>query len=150
VGATAQDSSKQVEFLLCGITKEFLFPKNQDLHPGEDNTRKMAAALGWTITRGSLKPCDDCATGKAKQKNVPKVSKHLEATEDEPRVFLDITTVKSPKGGPNVTKPNWRILVDERTQLKFLDFYDAKNGMVEPTCERFQRWKDAGKEVRYL
>jgi hypothetical protein len=81
---------------------------------------------------------------------VPKVSAHQVTTADKPRVFLDITTVKSPPDGPRVTKPNWRIIVDERIQIKFSDFYETKNGMVEPTCQLFQRWKDAGKEVRFL
>jgi hypothetical protein len=40
--------------------------------------------------------------------------------------------------------------VDERTQMKFSDFFVSKNGMAEPTCELFQRWKDVGREVRYL
>jgi hypothetical protein len=119
-------------------------------HSGEENTRITAAELGWTIMRGMLKPCDACSTGKAKQKNVPKISTHKMANNNEPRVFLDIATVKSPKGGPKVNKPNWCIMVTEREQLKFSDFYDTKNGMVEPTCEQFQRWKDAGKEIRYV
>jgi hypothetical protein len=119
-------------------------------HPGEENIRKTAVALGWKITRGMLKLCDACAAGKAKQKNVPKASTHQVAKVNEARVFLDIATVKSPKGGPTVRKPNWRIVVNERTQLKFSDFFETKNGMVEPTCEKLQRWKDAGKEVRYI
>jgi hypothetical protein len=45
-------------------------------HSGEENTRKTANELVWRITRGSLKPCDACSTGKAKQKKVPKVSDH--------------------------------------------------------------------------
>jgi hypothetical protein len=45
---------------------------------------------------------------------------------------------------------NWRIIVDKRIQIKFSDFYETKNGMVEPTYQLFQRWKDAGKEVRFL
>jgi hypothetical protein len=40
--------------------------------------------------------------------------------------------------------------VDERTQMKFSDFFLSKSGMAEPTCELFQRWKDVGREVRYL
>jgi hypothetical protein len=58
--------------------------------------------------------------------------------------------VKSPKDGPKVTKPNWRIIVYEQTQLKFSNFFETKNGMVEPTCEQFQQWKDVGKEVCYI
>jgi hypothetical protein len=121
-------------------------------HPHEDMTRKVAKELGWSLSRGSLKPCDGCLAGKAKQKNVPKESNHEAATEpNEARVFLDITMIKKPeeeKG--SIYKPNWRIIVDERTQMKFSDFFVSKNGMAEPTCELFQRWKDVGREVRYL
>jgi hypothetical protein len=101
---------------------------------------------------GSLKPCDGCTAGKAKQKNVPKESDHVVATEpNEARVFLDIATIKKPEGeSGSVYKPNWRIVVDERTQMKFSDFFVSKSGMAEPTCELFQRWKDVGREVRYL
>jgi hypothetical protein len=43
-------------------------------HPGEDMTRKIVKELGWTLIRGNLKPCNACAAGKAKQKNVPQAS----------------------------------------------------------------------------
>jgi hypothetical protein len=101
-------------------------------------------------TPGNLKPCDTCAAGKAKQKNVPKVSSHEVATAREARVFLGIATDKGPEKGPNVTISNWRIIVDERTQLKFSDFFETKRGMAKPACELFHRWKNAGKEVRFL
>ena len=45
-------------------------------HLHEDITRKVAKRLGWTLSRGSLKPCEACAAGKAKQKNVPKDRDH--------------------------------------------------------------------------
>jgi hypothetical protein len=69
-------------------------------HPHEDMTRKMAKELlGWTLSCGSLKPCDGCTAGKAKQKNVPKESSHVVATEpNKARVFLDIATIKKPEG----------------------------------------------------
>jgi hypothetical protein len=35
-------------------------------------------------------------------------------------------------------------MVDERTQLKFSDFFDTNNGMVEETCEQLHRWKQSG------
>jgi hypothetical protein len=40
--------------------------------------------------------------------------------------------------------------MDERTHMKFSGFFLSKNGMAEPTCDLFQRWKDVGREVRYL
>jgi hypothetical protein len=101
-------------------------------HPQEDMTMKMAKELGWTLSRENLKPCDGCTAGKAKQKNVPKESAHVVATEpNEARVFLDITTNKKPEGeSGSVYKPNWRINVDEMTQMKLSDFFVSKSGMT--------------------
>jgi hypothetical protein len=41
-------------------------------------------------------------------------------------------------------------MVDERTQLKFSDFFDTKNGMVEETCEQLHRWKQSGREAKLI
>jgi len=32
--------------------------------------------------------------------------------------------------------------------MKFSDFFQTKNAMVEPTCEKFMRWKQAGFPVK--
>jgi hypothetical protein len=102
-----------------------------------DDTRKMAKELGISITRGTLGPCNVCTIAKAKQKNVPKVSTHKAAIKtDERRIFLDISSVQANKQGKKPTKPHWRIMVDERSTLKFSNFFETKNGsMIEPTCE---------------
>ncbi len=71
--------------------------------------------MGIEITKGTLQVCEAYAMTKAKQKNVPKTSEHELATTDGRRVFLEIATVKKPKGGQNVTKPNWCIVVDEHS-----------------------------------
>jgi hypothetical protein len=42
------------------------------------------------------------------------------------------------------------MMVDERTELKFSDFFVTKNGMVEPTCEQLHRWKQSGHGVKYI
>jgi hypothetical protein len=94
-------------------------------HCSEDMTRATAKSMGWILS-GGWNPCESCATAKAKQKNVPKESEHQAATKEENRIFLDIATVKKAKDGPPVTKPNWRIMVDERTGMKFSDFFEAK------------------------
>ena len=119
-------------------------------HADEDETRQTAEALGVKITRGKMKPCPACAAAKAKQKSVPKISDHVPATEGERRIFLDISTVKKPKDLPAVIRPNWRIMVDERTQMKFSAFFEKKNAMVEPTCVQLNKWKDANKMVKYI
>ena len=118
-------------------------------HPSEDTTRSTAKTLGWTLTKGGMLPCPSCTVAKAKQKNVPKDSPHVPASKDASQIFLDISTVRAPDG-TRVPKPNWRILVDERTQLKFSSFFAHKNDMIEPTCAQFQRWQKAGRPVKYL
>ena len=97
-----------------------------------------------------MKPCAACAAAEAKQKSVPKESDHEPVTGTERRVFLDIATVKQPVNGPKVSKPNWQIMVDERTQLKFSHFFEKKNGMIKPTCVQLNKWKLADLEVKYI
>jgi hypothetical protein len=118
-------------------------------HCDEDMTHKAAREYPWLLT-GSWKPCEACAAGKAKQKNVPKELEHKPADKDANQIFLDIATVKKLKNVPNVTKPNWQIMVDERTGMKFSDFYETKDGMIEPTCVQWNHWKDAGLAVKFV
>jgi hypothetical protein len=66
------------------------------------------------------------------------------------RVYLDMSTVKSEKGEPKVTNPNWKIMVDESTNMKITHFFKAKNGMCEPTCELIKKWKYMKIEVKCL
>ena len=118
-------------------------------HCDETATRAIAKDIGYEISRGTLGPCEACTVAKAKQKNIPKNVKHDKANVNNGRVYLDIATIKAP---PNVkvSKPNWHMIVDERTGLKTSDFYPKKNEMVEPTCELFHKWRDEGKPVTKL
>jgi hypothetical protein len=92
---------------------------------GEDATRKVVKALGIMITPGSLGPCESCAAGKAKQKNLPKSSYNDEPKANEENVvqaFMDIASLKNQKGKPTVTFPHWSIIViDEEIQLKSMN-----------------------------
>ena len=113
-------------------------------------TKATARQLGWHLT-GAVRPCESCAKAKAKQKNVPKKSEHQVATANGQRIFLDISSVKMIENSDKTaSRPFWRIMVDERTQLKFSDFFDTKDGMVEPTCEQLYRWMQNGKVVKYI
>ena len=49
-----------------------------------------------------------------------------------------------------LTKPNWQLIVDEKTGMKFSQFFATKNGMVGPTCEKFNIWKQKGRPVKIL
>ena len=61
-----------------------------------------------------------------------------------------MATVKKPQGRPHVQKPIWRVVVDERTKIKTLDLFGTKDGMVEPTCKLFQKWKNEDKPVKFI
>ena len=79
-------------------------------------------------------------TGKAKQNNVPQISDHNMATKSNERIFLDVFTIKEPKGDKKVTikRMNWLIMVDEYSGIKISSFHDNNNGMVDPTCNIFE------------
>ena len=55
---------------------------------------------------------------------------------------------KENRARPN--RANWRIIVDEATGKKVSHFFETKKGMVEPTCELFHKWKQAGKAVKAI
>jgi hypothetical protein len=123
-------------------------------HLGEEATKVIAKNIGWKIT-GTPGVCESCAVGKAKQKPLPQVSHNKPLGEGERRVHLDLSTLKprqTKKGEKQVTisKPHWQILVDGQTQLKWSNFFATKDGMVEPTCQIFQKWKEDKRPVTHL
>lgn len=120
-------------------------------HINENETRKIAKALGWELKPGEMGVCESCTIAKAKQKNVVKASKHVPAEKPNERIYLDIATIKKPEGSfPMSTNNVWRIMVDECTQMKITDFFPSKSGMVEPTCAKLNKWKQAGMPVKYI
>ena len=115
----------------------------------EDRTCKTSKALGWILKSDPFMVCNGCTEGKSKQKNVPQESTLVKATKDSAHVYLDISTVKDPDGD-SLSKSNWRIIVDERTGIKFIDFFERKIDMVEPTCQALHRWKTEGSPIKYI
>ena len=128
-------------------------------HINETDSKKIVKHLGYKVSRGSAPKCEPCAQSKAKQKSLPsritvikKVvqPKAIAATVNE-HIHLDISTIKAPaKLNIKVIRPNWRLMMDERTGMKWSDFFSAKNDMVEPTCVKLNRWKEGGKPVKYI
>ena len=68
------------------------------------------------------------------------------------RIFLDMSTIKEPRGDKKVTitRLNWLIVVDEYSGMKISLFHDTKNGIVEPTCEIFENWRHNGRPVKFI
>ena len=79
-----------------------------------------------------MKLCEACAEAKAKMKNLPTRVQTVDKVV-RPRVIparpndlisLDISTIRAPKGVKiTVNKPNWRLIIDQRTGMKFSDFF---------------------------
>ena len=117
-------------------------------HMGEAKTRAAAKGLKFRILRGVLKACEACAIAKAKQKNVPKTSSSPKSTVPNGRIYADISVIRPPeKSDVKVTRANWFLMVDELTGMKFTSFHSAKNGIVQPTCEKWNLWKQQGVPV---
>ena len=106
--------------------------------------------LNWKLKLGGSLVCEACNITKAKQKAVVKISELDPVKRSGERIYLDISSVKAPSGIPQPSKPRWRIMVDERTNLKFSDFFATKDGMIEPTCMQINKWKNAGIHVKYI
>jgi hypothetical protein len=119
-------------------------------HSNEDATRATADIVGMKLRKGGMGICLACTIGKAKQKNVRKKSEGIKSKEPGGRMYLDISTVKDKKDEPTITKNNWRIMVDESTNLKISHLYAKKDRMVEPTCELIKKLKNMKIEIKIL
>ena len=119
-------------------------------HSNKDNTRATAKHLGWELSK-SAKPRKSCAKAKAEQKIVLKRMSRKKASRPNERLFQDLATVKVPEAlNITVTRPYWQMIVDERTNMKFLSHHETKDGMVEPTCVKLSKLADIAGKVVYL
>eukprot|EP00957_Ditylum_brightwellii_P144333 10995420-Ditylum_brightwellii.AAC.1 len=62
---------------------------------------------------------------------------------------MDILMIKAPVDVKSTTtKPQWLIMVDEKTETKWSNFYDHKNEIVEQICAWLYKWQHAGMAVK--
>jgi len=122
-------------------------------HINEDATRRTAHQLGWTLTRGSSKPCEHCAQAKAKQKNVNKRSNHPKETKPGGGVYVDQTKVTVPLSDgteAKITRKYWTAMVDEATRKKWHWVGKTKKEMVVPICQFMNKMKAIGIPIRTI
>ena len=128
---------------------------------GEAECRKYAKYKKIKLQKGSFKTCEACGIAKAKQKPLPKNIQKLNIIDvkDKPRKINEMISIDLSKIGvhknkrrndPDLRNPNWRLIHDRATGRKFSGFYATKSGMVEPTCELIQAWKNQGKPVKEI
>jgi hypothetical protein len=122
-------------------------------HGDQEQTKATAIALGWTICRGGWCRCVHCAKAKAKRKNIPKNTEHEKAAKPGGRIFTDITSIRKPKNDSKalfVSKPHMCILVDEATNIRFVWWFETKEGMVDPTCATLYQWSTKGRNMLFM
>jgi hypothetical protein len=116
-------------------------------HMNKDMCRATCKALCWELNQGTLGVCAACMVAKAKQKAITISKEEVKEQDGKTQVYLDISSIKKPKDIKAIYNQHCWILVDERTQLKFVDFYEKKSSMIEPTCEQFKKWEQNGHKV---
>jgi hypothetical protein len=120
-------------------------------HLSENMMMTTAKRLGWCLT-GEKRKCIHCAIGKGRQTIVNKVSNHIVLNKIGERMFLDLAAVIPNKDSDAFVESSykryWRILVDEAAQFNISDFFETKNAMIEPTCEKLLKLKEENKTVK--
>ena len=91
-------------------------------HPNLVVTRSTAKARDVSLT-GTAEVCNDCAVGKARQKNVPKATVKR-ATVPGERMFIDIT---SPKVIGIGGQKHWLLVLDDASDCGFSFFMSHKD-----------------------
>jgi hypothetical protein len=68
----------------------------------------------------------------------------ISEANDSGCIHLDISSIKLADHVEleEAAKPYWLIMVDEKTQLKFSEFFTTKHEMIEPTCVKLTDWKN--------
>ena len=100
--------------------------------------------LNLNMQTGPMDTCWACNVAKMKQKNVVRFSLHERSQFPGERVFSDMSSMQPPVGVAALPKLNWRILVDESTNVKISQFFHRKDHMAEATCKFLKAWKDKG------
>ena len=99
-------------------------------HINERDTREIAKILQQPLQNLKFTACEACARAKAAKKPLKVIQvkhKPKHQWDGKSRMFLDISTLKRQLSKKKhiklpINKPNWRLMVDERTQLKFSHF----------------------------
>ena len=122
-------------------------------HINNDSVLESCGYLGYEITKRADKTCHSCREAKAKKEPISKISDRQPSVMPNQLMFLDLSTVKKPRKCTTIktlSKPVWRLIVDDYSELGFGDFYATKDAMVEPTCELIHMWKEAKLPVRVI
>ena len=109
------------------------------------NDLKLSTTKMLKLT-GPPEKCESCATAKARQKNLKKVTENICETPGE-RLHIDQSTVKHNSLGG---RKNWLLVVDEATNFKWSYFLRKKSDQVEVLTGLIKKLKNNGKKVKMI
>jgi hypothetical protein len=123
-------------------------------HCSEEMTCKAAVQLSTVLQKTPFKPCVACGMGKSKQKNVPKSHEEEAELAVSERLHVDISIIHKKEKDSDKEKsyvcPNWFMLVDAASGMKFSSFWMTKQEFIEPTCELLHRWLTHGVALKKI
>ena len=97
---------------------------------------EAARSLGWVITRKILMPCHHCTTEKAKKRVY--LREHPQRLGRSTAEYgLTSLLSRYPRSLDYLSKHNWLVVVDERSDTKFLSFHAKKDDIAEYLRELF-------------
>ena len=118
-------------------------------HCDIEKTRRTAKGLKWELKDGVMEPCPSCAAGKARQKNVPKVTQREKSTKPGERIHHDLSTVM-PKDGAKCPKPVWHMWQDEASNYRVTECFKTKDETILYMCQVLNKLKEQGLKVKYV
>ena len=119
-------------------------------HCSQTLTRITAEHLKVGIIKNKpFRTCTACGMGKAKQKNVPKSVESDEPAIGE-RLHGDISTIRKKHDNKSYVRPNWFMLIDAASGMKFSSFWNTKAAFIETTCETLHRWLKRGIPIKFI
>ena len=93
-------------------------------HAGEALIRSTAKVFNWSL-KNTFHKCEDCATAKARQKNIGHSASNKSKTIGE-RLCIDISSVKERSFGGSKF---WNLVVDEASDMKWSLFLKQKSDL---------------------
>jgi Reverse transcriptase (RNA-dependent DNA polymerase) len=114
-------------------------------HCGSDRLVKTANIHDFTL-HGEFKPCEECATAKARQKNVNKDWKGGSHVPGE-RLYIDISSVKDASYGGSKF---WTLIVDDCTDFCWSIFLKNKSELKDKMLSLLTDLTIVGINVNYI
>ena len=118
-------------------------------HTDIEKTQRTAKTLGWMLKDRVMDTCASCASGKAKQRCVPKKSDRMQATKPGERWYHDISMI-SDEGRVSCPKKHWHLQHDEYSSDSILNFYKTKDAFIEPMCAFLHKLSEKGMVAEYI